>query len=65
MDEIELRCELEIATIEALAAADRLADVVIARPLDNVRMARLARAYDEKRRRIISLRRALKVEVAG
>ena len=65
MDELELRCELDAATAEALADADRLVDVVLTRPLDNVRIARLARAYDEKRRDILRLRRALKVEIAG
>jgi len=65
MDELELRCELDIATCEALAEADRLVDVVLSRPLDNVRVARLARAYDEKRRYMAQLRQALKVEVAG
>ena len=65
MDELELRCELEAATAEAILDADKLVEVVLSRPLDNVRMARYARAYDEKRQDMIRLRRALKVEIAG
>ena len=64
MGEDELRAEIAIATDEAFKLADALAVEVA-----NCRMGnpawRLAREYSEKRRYIVRLRAALKVEVAG
>ena len=64
MDEDELRAEITVVTDEAFRIADALAVEV-----SNCRMGnpawRLAREYAEKRRYLVRLRAALKIEVAG
>lgn len=65
IDVDDLRVELVAATDEALAIADRLADLTITRAVGASTIAKVAREYQEKRVEVRRLRRAVAVEVAG
>jgi hypothetical protein len=64
LDECELRASLQSAIDGALVVADRLAEHVTTHSFDPYAVA-LAASYNDMRRLVRRLRRALAVEIAG
>lgn len=65
MDDLELRAAIDVATQEALEIADALSEEILNRGLGARASLTRSLDYQEKRREIRRLRRALKVEVGG
>lgn len=65
IDVDDLRVELTVASEEAFAIADRLADLAATRVVGEATVAKVAREYQERRADVKRLRRAVAFEVNG